>query len=1059
DKTVLKLISSDTLSTEELIELYSGKPGVLFAEPNYIIKAETYAGKEEPDREVPILGTTGHSPDMTDLQHGYGSGPVGMNVPDWNEPEKKNSDEDTVIAILDSGIDYEHEDLEPVMWDKGEDYPELTALGGGKYGIFTAADHNIGMERPQSDPIDLEEGHGTHCAGIAAAAWNNYGISGVANGAKLMAVKIFFDPETGNAYNSDIVEGFNYVLTAKKAGVKVASANCSFGSPLKSLSTAYCARELGENGVITCFASGNDTMNCDDVFWDSTITGNVPSVITVDAMDKGGDPVYFTDYGIRNTHIFAPGTEILSTLPNPLSEPMLDSRYSKPVKTVSGNELYDNYDAGAKAFDYTANTENGTKIEFKDNKLVISGTDLLKKDSITKETIAENEPDRVAVMTIKPRGKLKELPKDGKYSLVLNRHAKTIPDIYWYLQVYVKTKDGKWERPNYTYQMMETPLCEYYPLDVSVKGNAFDLDDLQIRLVLAYIGESEVDTLKLEEAVLEEFWITDDPQYPYGYKDGTSMATPAVAGEVAILAKAFPDDSAAKRAARVLAGARRSEVFRDLCVSGGAANVKNSLDESTYTPVVNDIYADGEGLHIEGFFFGKKNDTEVSLTQGGENYSTGDGSLVLKSTRKVGKDTEELLLEVPKGLKRNEEVYVTVTDRARPDDRKSFSRYLTPGDPEGILENANIYQRIAVPEGLFSSYTIINRAASLDGSLYFTGYDSSYDHDNYERSHKFDTFRFKDGEWEKVKSAVSANGCIATFGGELVYSDYFDHKTLCFHDGKGNIRKTEFKPEKGNVAIPEDRPWILNAPDDKDFQIDLYYDGKDMILIRNTFIPQEDGSEIYYSSVYLLDPLSGKGTYLGDLKNGYSSQVVIAHEEIAGKPNTVYVIGMVTKKGKLENARKKDFAAEKFTVSDFSPETLNDAAPEGFSFYNTERGFWSGCGVKDGIYLTGPHTVNGDGYITNVAADNYYLSFKDLKKGFKPCSKKICDTALEFPVTAQGYGKVYFLGIKDTGYIMGYTDEDTLPHYGDSKEPEKDPGLSDPASPLHRTDGKDIESV
>ncbi|MBQ6968026.1 MAG: hypothetical protein IJP84_09015, partial [Lachnospiraceae bacterium] len=46
DKTVLKLISSDTLSTEELIELYSGKPGVLFAEPNYIIKAETYAGKE-----------------------------------------------------------------------------------------------------------------------------------------------------------------------------------------------------------------------------------------------------------------------------------------------------------------------------------------------------------------------------------------------------------------------------------------------------------------------------------------------------------------------------------------------------------------------------------------------------------------------------------------------------------------------------------------------------------------------------------------------------------------------------------------------------------------------------------------------------------------------------------------------------------------------------------------------------------------------------------------------------------------------------------------------------
>ncbi|MBQ6967938.1 MAG: S8 family serine peptidase, partial [Lachnospiraceae bacterium] len=1055
DKTVLKLISSDTLSTEELIELYSGKPGVLFAEPNYIIKAETYAGKEDPDRETPILGKSGYAPDMTPLQYAYGSGPGGIEVPGWGSTGEKNVDEDTVIAIIDTGVDYEHEELKPVMWDKGEDYPELTALGGGKYGIFTATESNTGEKRLSNDPMDRENGHGTHCAGIAAAPWDGYGVSGTANGAKIMAVKMNFDPERGNAYNSDIVEGFNYVLTAKKAGVKVASVNCSFGSPLKSLSTAYCARELGENGVVTCFASGNDSKNNDERMWDGSITKNAPSVITVNAMDRTGEPCDFTDYGIRNTHIFAPGSEIMSTIPNTLSELLLDSRYSKPVKTVSGNELYDNYYAGAKAFDYAANPANGTKIEFKDNKLVISGTDLSIKDSITKETIAEDEPDRAAVMTIKPKGKLKELPEGSKYSLILNRHAKAIEGITWFLMVYVKTKEGKWERPKHTYAMRETPLCEYYPLDVSRDGNAFDLDDLQIRLVLNYKPDIETDTPKLEEAVIDEFWITDAQEYPYVYLNGTSMAAPAVTGEVAVLARAFPDDSAAKRAARVLAGAGKSEVLRDFCVTGGTANVRNSLDESTYTPVVNDIYADGEGLHIEGFFFGKKSDTEVSLTQGGENYSTGDGSLVLKSTGKTGKDTEELLLEVPKGLKRNEEVYVTVTDRAKSDDRKSFSRYLTPGDQEGILEQGSIYQRIDVPDGIFSSFTIFNRAASLDGSIYFTGYDSSYNHDVTEYMSKFDTYRFKDGEWDKVENAVSANGCIATFGGELVYSDYFDHKTLCFHDGKGNIRKTEFKPEKGSADIPADRPWILNAPDDKDFQIDLYYDGKDMILIRNTAIPQEDESVLFYSSVYLLDPLSGKGTYLGDLKNGYSSQVVIAHEEVSGKPNNIYVIGKGMREGTTD---RYDFAAERFTVNDFSPETFNDADPEGFSDGN-ERWFWSGCGVKDGIYLTGPRTVKSDGNITDFTADNYYLSFKDPGKGFKACGKKICDTAIEFPVAAQGYGKVYFLGIKDTGYIMGYTDEDTLPHYGDSKEPEKAPGLSDPTSPLHRTDGKDIESV
>lgn len=1009
---VLKLVHSDTLSTEELIELYSKKPEVLFAEPNYVYKPEAIEPENadiiiEPDIED--LGESSlpadKTPDFSDVQFAYGNVAGGMDVPDWNDPAKDNAA--GVVAVLDSGVDYTNEDLKNVMWDEGLNYPTLTALGGGKYGINTGYEYYEGNHKTEkNDPIDLG-GHGTHCAGIIAAEWNNIGISGAANGARIMAIKHDFNDE-GSSSSVTSIKGLNYILAAKEAGVNVVAVNCSFGGPAGTLAFACSAKELGEKGIVTCVASGNESEDIDIGSSSPSMFTGVPQLITVNSMDKEGKASDFSNWGIRNTHLYAPGTGIISTFPTtlPSAYPYPDEHRSKPVK-VSGNEL-------AVSFNEAPSIDSPFKFNLTPADIDFSAGEMRIRNTERDPRIENFYFGKAFSVSVNlPR------PEEGRhYYLIFSKRVES--DTVFCFPVLANRRSGGrtvlGENLSHTYR-------NYSYEKFMIDEEEFDIEHLELEFnVYNPLGNDPA-----PEAAIGEMWITDEA-YPYVYLDGTSMATPAVAGEVAILAKEFPDDSAAKRAARIVAGVKKVDDFSDLCITGGAANVRNSLDESKYTPVINSISTDEQHIYINGFFFGENPD--ISISQGEKTWSS-PGSLSINSVMTDTDGSEVITVDFPgNGLIRDEEVKVTVTDTQKPAGRQDFLRILPlHDDSEESTEDGSLYKRMPLSDAAKEALSpvMLFNATCLNGSIYYLC-ENEVTGEQY-------SLRYQNGTFSKTEDAILYSGHIAQWNGMLVYADYNRVGDLIFHDGNRIVKTKEFVPFGTEVPVSDNHISVFDPPGESDRRIDLYYDGRDFIFIRGmTITDKQTGEPVEdISAVYRLDPYTCRGTFLGELKNVYEGGIVITHEEKADSPNTFYIIGS----GSDENGAGCDFVGEKFTVSpSFNSEVINSAAPLDFRFNPNEH--WNGCGVKNGIYLTGAHTVKGDGNIKYIEADNYFYDYSDPSAGFVKCPKKISDMTVYHPLVTACDNKVTFLAMDKEEYRMCTTDCETLPAYGDIPLPPSD---------------------
>lgn len=559
----IKLVKSSTLDTMELIEELNKCPDVLVAEPNYI--AEIAA-----------------TPDYTSQQYGM-NGEFGIDVPNWNDQTAPKNADNILVAVMDSGVDYLHEDLRDTIWKDGEKYPELVAYGGGMYGYNAVAKVGHEVNFATSDPMD-EHSHGTHCAGIIAGQWNDFGVSGVANGPKIMAVKGL--GANGQGAISSLVDGLNYIKIAMDAGVNVKVVSNSWGVHGISKAITSAVREIASRGAVVTFASTNDGMNAEETpeLYDGF--RSIPNVVVVNATDKNGDYAWFSDYGRNVTDVAAPGVDIMSTVPR--AKANASPEYSRKL-------LFNDFDGNNNSFtDYVAGDENTT----------VSEVNGYSGKALQLESYAKNSKAKLVF-----RGIDASLYRPEYLTYHVGAKMGTV-------QTGVTIKDGLGK---------ETKLLEanITPIESNLGACSIKLPELddytnvEVTVYFATIDETQ------HQFVLDDIIMTNDA-VAYALKSGTSMATPAVAGEAAVLMAQFPNDSAEKIAARIIGSVKRNDAHKDKCISGGIANLSYALAGKTapvlfaaetsknFTPKEDDM------VKISGYFFG---DEVGTVTIDGENMA------------------------------------------------------------------------------------------------------------------------------------------------------------------------------------------------------------------------------------------------------------------------------------------------------------------------------------------------------------------------------------------------------------------------------------------------------
>ncbi len=219
---------------------------------------------------------------------------------------KTHGSDKVVVAVLDSGVDYNHKDLAANIWTRPDSVPEYVddELGGFDDLHGFDADANAG------DPMD-DNGHGTHCAGVIGAEGNNgEGIAGINWNVSIMPLKFLGRGGFGTTKNA--IEAINYAIDRKQKGVNVRVINASWGSTSYSKALEDAIRAAGEQGILFVAAAGNNGSDNDKrAHYPSNY--DLPNVISVAALDRTDSITSFSNYGIKTVHIAAPGRDIVST--------------------------------------------------------------------------------------------------------------------------------------------------------------------------------------------------------------------------------------------------------------------------------------------------------------------------------------------------------------------------------------------------------------------------------------------------------------------------------------------------------------------------------------------------------------------------------------------------------------------------------------------------------------------------------------------------------------------------------------------------------------------------
>ncbi len=224
---------------------------------------------------------------------------------------------DIVIAVIDTGIDKNHEDLKENLWvNKGETGKDKNGKNKATNGIdddkngYVDDVHGWNFVSNNHSLID-NHGHGTHISGIlGAVGGNGKGVSGVSPKVSIMTLK-YYDPKSPGINNlENTVRSIHYAVENGANIINYSGGGLEFSAQEKA-----AIKKAQKKGILFVAAAGNERSNSDKLKY-YPADYDLDNIISVTAIDTTKKILPSSNYGVVTVDIAAPGKEIYSTLPN-----------------------------------------------------------------------------------------------------------------------------------------------------------------------------------------------------------------------------------------------------------------------------------------------------------------------------------------------------------------------------------------------------------------------------------------------------------------------------------------------------------------------------------------------------------------------------------------------------------------------------------------------------------------------------------------------------------------------------------------------------------------------